>query len=69
MLRRAKVRATLRDVGCVLRSSCMASDPNGAEGSSESERRKQQAWRRILLLVIAITVHNFPEGQSLAFPT
>jgi zinc transporter 11 len=34
-----------------------------AESASE-RRRKQQSWRRILLLVIAVTIHNFPEGLA-----
>lgn len=34
------------------------SDARGGEGASEA------AWRRILLLVLAITIHNFPEGLA-----
>jgi len=30
----------------------------------ESELKMKQSWRRILLLVLAITVHNFPEGLA-----
>ena len=32
---------------------------------NESERKQNSAnWRRILLLIVAITVHNIPEGLA-----
>lgn len=34
------------------------------EETASERRRKQQSWRRILLLVIAVTIHNFPEGLA-----
>ena len=27
-------------------------------------RRKEEHWRRILLLIVAVTVHNIPEGLA-----
>ena len=31
---------------------------------AEAKYKKHQSWRRILLLVLAITIHNFPEGAT-----
>lgn len=40
-------------------------DPTGASGGSQSSTSEHQSrWRRILLLIIAITVHNIPEGLA-----
>lgn len=36
----------------------------GAEAKKRLEFEKRQTWRRILLLVLAITIHNFPEGLA-----
>merc|ERR1711990_1042051 len=30
----------------------------------EERRRKEEHWRRILLLMVAVTVHNIPEGLA-----
>lgn len=41
-------------------------DPEGeeVEQRKRQEFEKRQSWRRVLLLVIAITIHNFPEGLA-----
>ncbi|KAL8624271.1 hypothetical protein ACOMHN_033994 [Nucella lapillus] len=33
-------------------------------GKDQSQSSKQASWRRVLLLIIAITVHNIPEGLA-----
>jgi len=41
--------------------------PSGLEYPEHRKRQefeKRQSWRRVLLLVIAITIHNFPEGLA-----
>merc|ERR1719219_1160653 len=30
----------------------------------EERKRKEEHWRRILLLIVAVTVHNIPEGLA-----
>jgi len=35
-----------------------------AERSEADAKEKADSWRRVLLLVIAVTVHNFPEGLA-----
>jgi len=34
------------------------------EHRKRQEFEKRQSWRRVLLLVLAITIHNFPEGLA-----
>ncbi len=31
------------------------------------QEKERQHWRRILLLIVAITVHNIPEGLTIFF--
>ncbi len=31
------------------------------------QEKERQHWRRILLLIVAITVHNIPEGWTMFF--
>merc|ERR1719166_370129 len=30
----------------------------------EERKRKEEHWRRILLLIVAVTIHNIPEGLA-----
>ncbi|KAI5697171.1 hypothetical protein M8J75_006181 [Diaphorina citri] len=39
-------------------------DPSGVSSRKSSQSEHQSRWRRILLLIIAITVHNIPEGLA-----
>lgn len=40
------------------------STDDDAEAKKRADFEKRQTWRRILLLVMAITIHNFPEGLA-----
>jgi zinc transporter ZupT len=37
---------------------------DSADGNGEAAAAADKTWRRVMLLVIAITVHNFPEGMA-----
>lgn len=37
---------------------------NGNNNSTADSERKKSSWNRILLLIIAVTVHNIPEGLA-----
>lgn len=39
----------------------------GKEKNDEDEKKRRGSWKRILLLVIAITVHNIPGKYCLFF--
>jgi len=43
-----------------------AAEAKKAEGCSEEELASFQAWRLSLLLFVALTAHNFPEGFAVA---
>mmetsp|Transcript_49127 Transcript_49127/g.96315 ORF Transcript_49127/g.96315 Transcript_49127/m.96315 type:complete len:357 (+) Transcript_49127:3-1073(+) len=45
-------------------SSGGSSSADEAEAAKRKAFEKRQTWRRILLLVLAITIHNFPEGMA-----
>ncbi|KAL8565114.1 hypothetical protein ACOMHN_005317 [Nucella lapillus] len=47
-------------------SSSSSSSPQSSSSQSkdQQERRDHSSWRRVLLLVIAITIHNIPEGLA-----
>ncbi|PVD38355.1 hypothetical protein C0Q70_00969 [Pomacea canaliculata] len=47
-------------------STHQSSQPSFSSSPSKShtETSKQASWRRILLLIIAITIHNIPEGLA-----
>ena len=50
----------------LIRSRKRSSSPNDTREVSSSTKMKDQAanWRRILLLIVAITVHNIPGTSS-----
>ncbi|XP_037069556.1 zinc transporter ZIP11-like [Pollicipes pollicipes] len=39
-------------------------DDGTLDGDRKTDRSRAEQWRRILLLIIAITVHNIPEGLA-----
>ncbi|XP_076458583.1 zinc transporter ZIP11-like [Babylonia areolata] len=48
----------------VLQVSSMSSSPSYHSGKNQPQGSRQASWRRILLLIIAITIHNIPEGLA-----
>ena len=44
--------------------SAAAAKNNAAAKNSATAKKKAAGWRRTMLLVIAVTVHNFPEGLA-----
>ena len=49
-------------------SSEEISDMEDGIAASKAEKvDKEVSWRRILLLIVAITIHNIPEGESFVF--
>ncbi|XP_066443779.1 zinc transporter ZIP11 isoform X1 [Eleutherodactylus coqui] len=44
-------------------NSPLAEDPS-ALSAQDSSRKAASSWRRILLLILAITIHNIPEGLA-----
>jgi zinc transporter ZupT len=51
----------IRELSRETRSSKSGDDK---EARKRSEFERSRTWRRVMLLVIAITVHNFPEGLA-----
>jgi len=54
----------------MMSDSCLPEVHENFLGGEDPEHRKRQefekrqSWRRVLLLVLAITIHNFPEGLA-----
>lgn len=44
-----------------------ADQQNQTENSLQQRKKRKMKIRRVLLLVVAITVHNFPEGMAVGF--
>ncbi len=42
----------------------LCSGDDDDDGDGEGGRAAREKWRRILLLIIAVTVHNIPEGLA-----
>ena len=42
----------------------MGSMGEGERKRRKKEKRDKESWRRLILLVVAVTIHNFPEGLA-----